>query len=244
MDPSRRTFVGATALSGFALAVGACARPPEGEAVAPKHEEKHEADDEVGAVEDLMREHGVLRRALAVYREAVSRLRKGTDVPPEALRNTAKLFRSFGEDYHEQKLEEAFIFPAVKRAGGPAAALADVLALQHKRGREITDYVIAVTQASKIGEKADVLAGVLEAFARMYESHAAREDTIIFPAWKKTMSKKALEEMGEKFEDIEHKQFGKDGFDDAIDQISAVEGALGLGDLAQLTAPAPPSPPR
>jgi len=29
----------------------------------------------------------------------------------------------------------------------------------------------------------------LEAFARMYEHHAAIEDTIIFPAWKQTMTK-------------------------------------------------------
>ena len=38
-----------------------------------------EADDdgekEVGAVEDLMREHGVLRRAILVYREAAVKLR-------------------------------------------------------------------------------------------------------------------------------------------------------------------------
>ena len=32
---------------------------------------------------------------------------------------TAKLFRSFGEDYHERKLEEAYIFPPSKRRAGP-----------------------------------------------------------------------------------------------------------------------------
>ena len=39
---------------------------------------------------------------------------------PSAIARTAKLFRSFGEDYHERKLEEAYIFPAYeKRAALP-----------------------------------------------------------------------------------------------------------------------------
>src|SRR5271157_743897 len=37
--------------------------------------EKHDDEKEVSAVEDLMREHGVIRRALLVYREGASRLR-------------------------------------------------------------------------------------------------------------------------------------------------------------------------
>ena len=76
----------------------------------------------VGATEDLMREHGVIRRALLVYRESAVKLRSAPGrVDPKAIAATATL-RSFGEDYHEGKLEETYIFPAVKKAGGPAAA--------------------------------------------------------------------------------------------------------------------------
>jgi hypothetical protein len=42
-------------------------------------------------------------------------------------------------------------------------------------------------------------------------NHAALEDTIIFPAWKQTMTGKELDEMNDKYEDIEHDQFGEDG---------------------------------
>ncbi|MEO8648112.1 MAG: hypothetical protein ABI539_02990 [Acidobacteriota bacterium] len=63
---------------------------------------------EVTAVEDLMREHGILRRGLLVYSGAAMRLRKNAaNVSPAALQKIAKLFRTFGEDYHEKKLEEA-----------------------------------------------------------------------------------------------------------------------------------------
>jgi hemerythrin-like domain-containing protein len=189
-----------------------------------------------------MREHGVLRRALMVYAETAPRLRSNpSSVVPDALQKTAKLFRAFGEEYHEKKLEETYIFPAVKQAGGPAAALPDVLVVQHNRGREITDYIIAVTQGAKLGAtNAEPLAHALEGFVLMYQNHAAREDTIIFPAWKQTLTARQLDEIGDKFEDIEKEQFGSDGYEDAVKQIGEIEGALGLADLGQFTAPPPP----
>jgi hemerythrin-like domain-containing protein len=197
---------------------------------------------EVTATEDLMREHGILRRALLVYSATAIKLR-GTPsaIAPDALQKTAKLFKAFGEEYHEKKLEEAFIFPAVKKAGGEAASYPDILVVQHNRGREITDYIINVTQGAKLGvNNAEPLAKALEAFVLMYRNHAAREDTIIFPAWKQTMTGKQLDEMNDKFEDIEHEQFGEDGFEDAVKQISAIENSLGLADIEQFTAPPPP----
>jgi hemerythrin-like domain-containing protein len=198
-----------------------------------------EEGDEVSATEDLMREHGVIRRVLVVYRESAIRLRtKASSVPPDALQKAARLIRVFGEDYHEKKLEETHLFPAVKKAG-LAASRVDTLIGQHQRGREITDYVLSVTERAIGAATVQPLARVLEAFARMYEEHAAQEDTVVFPAWKKALSPKQLDEMAELFEDIEHKTFGKDGFDDAIDQIEVIERALGL-ELAQFTAPPPP----
>jgi len=187
-----------------------------------------------------MREHGVIRRVLVVYRESAARLRtKGASVSPDALQKAAKLIRTFGEDYHEKQLEETHLFPVVKKAGGPAAAQVDTLVAQHQRGREITEYILAVTQKSVGATSREPLARVLETFARMYEEHAAQEDTVVFPAWKKALSAKQLDEMGDLFEDIEHKAFGKDGFDDAVERIAAIEKDLGV-DLAELMAPPPP----
>ncbi len=217
-----------------------------GEEVTAKESEekksKEKEEQEVTATEDLMREHGILRRALLVYSETIPELSgKTPHVVPEMLQRTAKLFRSFGEDYHEKKLEEAHIFPALKKAGGPASGLTDILLDQHRRGREITDYILAVTQGAKLEARHTTpLKKVLESFVLMYRNHAAREDTVVFPAWKKTLTPKELDEMGDKFEDIEHQQFGEDGFDKAVREISSIEKELGLSDLARFTA-SPPS---
>jgi hemerythrin superfamily protein len=80
----------------------------------------------------------------------------------------------------------------------------------------------------------------MESLVLMYRNHAALEDTLVFPAWKQTLPEKELDEMGEKFEEIEHQQFGEDGFDNAVKQIGEIEGMLGLTDISQFTAPPPP----
>ena len=236
-ETSRRSLI--AGLSGAALVAGAssaalAAKQPKETKPPPKEEKKA-----VGAIEDLMREHGVLRRALLVYRQSAARLRAGAAIDPKSIRQTAQLFRDFGENYHERMLEQAHIFPALRKSQSPAGALVATLIAQHDRGREITDYIRAVTGKGKIGD-AEALARAFETFELMYENHAAREDTIVFPAWREGLSERQLHDMGQTFEDIEHRQFGKDGFEEAVKQIAAIEETLGFADLAQFTAPKPP----
>lgn len=63
-----------------------------------------------------MREHGVLKRVLLVYEEAIRRIDAKQDLPPEAVREGATIIRTFIEDYHE-KLEEDSLFPRFEKAG-------------------------------------------------------------------------------------------------------------------------------
>ena len=85
------------------------------------------------------------------------------------------------------------------------------------------------------------LAKTLEAFVRMYEHHAAIEDTIVFPAWKAAAGQSQLDELGARFEDIEHEQFGDDGFEVALKRMEEIETSLGMSNLEMFTAPEPPS---
>jgi hemerythrin-like domain-containing protein len=237
-DASRRRLI--VGLSGAVLAAGSgsaalAAAKKEAKPPPPPPEKK------IGAVEDLMREHGVIRRVLLVYRQTAARLRAGAKIDPKPIRQAAQLFRDFGENYHERMLEQAYIFPTLRKGESPVAALVPTLVAQHDRGRDITDYIRTVTGKGAIGDS-EAFARALETLDVMYENHAAREDTIVFPAWREALSEKQLREMGETFEDIEHRQFGKDGFDDAVKRVAAVEEALGFADLAQFTAPAPPRP--
>jgi hemerythrin-like domain-containing protein len=244
----RRQFLKAAAFAGSALVLSACGSGTTGNQLASnvgpaKKDEPVKDVKEVMAVEDLMREHGVLRRALFVFSEATTVLLSN---PPavwaDAIQKAAKLFRTFGEDYHEKKLEEQYIFPLIKQKGlsGPAGIFPDILTAQHNRGREITDYLLSTTASGKLGANVDKVANALKGFVRMYEAHAAREDTIVFPAWKDLITADEYDKLGDTFEDIEHEQFGADGFEDAVRQIGEIEASVGLADISKLTPPAPP----
>jgi hemerythrin-like domain-containing protein len=214
------------------LALAGCARG----------EKKEEAGGEVSAVEDLMREHGVLRRILIVYRETGDWLAQGRSFDVGALSQAADLFRAFGEAYHERELEEQHIFPTLQKAGGDGAALVPTLLAQHDRGREITAYVRSRCQTGQIATgDAAPLARALQDFTRMYAAHTAFEDTVAFQSWRHALSPKQLDEAGELFEKIERSHFGGDGFDMAVHEIAQIEQRLGLGDLARYTAAPPPA---
>jgi hemerythrin-like domain-containing protein len=234
-DQNRRTalvsFAGA-AIAGSALALAGCRKG--------RDEDREKADEgEVTANEDLMREHGILRRILIIYREVSPKLvANAAAIDAAALASAATLFQAFGERYHEQLLEEQHIFPIVRKAGGEAAALVDTLLAQHVRGREITAYILDRTKTARVGiADAAPMAQALTAFSRMYEPHTAREDTIVFPAFKKAVGPKGYDELGDRFEDIERKEFGGDGFDMAVATVADLERRLGTADLAAFTAP-------
>src|SRR6266446_4376151 len=169
---TRRKFIKAGGILIAASAVDATTR------VFAKEEEKK--DNEVSPPEDLMREHGVLKRILLVYGEALRRMEANEDLPPEPLAQAAKIIRDFVEDYHE-KLEENFLFPRFKKAN-KLTDLVDVLLQQHQGGRRLTDITMqfATNQALKNPDDRRKLADSMRQFIRMYNPHEAREDTVLF----------------------------------------------------------------
>jgi len=202
-----------------------------------KEKEKERDDDEgVGPGEDLMREHGVLRRVLLVYREMMRRLEGATEsFDPELLQRSTKLIRKFVEDYHERQ-EEELIFPRFERVK-KLTDLVRVLRAQHDAGRKVTDRTIALANPAALKDPARraALRGELAAFVRMYEVHAAREDTVLFPALHEIMRHREYDALGEDMERREHKVFGGEGFEPAVAEVDGIEKALGIEDLAKFT---------
>ncbi|HEY2960768.1 MAG TPA: hemerythrin domain-containing protein [Pyrinomonadaceae bacterium] len=246
MNKTRRQLLTSLSFVGAGALLIGCRATPSSTGGATNKEDKEPAPGEsvpveVTATEDLMREHGVLRRALLVYQESAVKLRQDpAGVPAEALEKTAQLFRVFGEDYHEKRLEEDYIIPLIRKVQGPAAGYADVLLAQHARGREITDYLLSVSKADRIATNhVEDVAKTLESFVRMYEHHAAIEDTVVFPAWKAATGEQEYDELGDKFEEIETEQFGGDGFETALKRMEEIETSLGLNNLDMFTAPPP-----
>jgi hemerythrin-like domain-containing protein len=196
-----------------------------------------QADADIGPGEDLMREHGVLRRVLLIYDEVCRSLDgpAGGPVDVEAIQRGAKLVRSFVEDYHERQ-EEEFVFPRFERAG-KLVDLVRTLRAQHQAGRKITDRVVGLATATNVKDPAQrrALRDQLRLFGGMYAPHAAREDTVLFPALHGLLGPHEYDALGDDFERREHQLFGGDGFGRAVSEVDAIERSLGIEDLARFT---------
>ena len=75
----------------------------------------------------------------------------------------------------------------------------------------------------------------MEQFIRMYNPHEAREDTVLFPAFRKIVSKNEYDSLGEDFEKKEDQLFGEEGFEKMVDKVAGIEKAMGIYDLGQFT---------
>lgn len=199
-----------------------------------EEKEKEGEGQEVSPPEDLMQEHGLLNRVLLIYDTCKLHLINQERFPKEALSNSAGIIRTFIEDYHE-KQEENYLFPRFQKAN-QLTDLVQVLLHQHQAGRRITDQIIQLAKSSASTETENQkLIQLIISFNTMYRPHEAREDTVLFPAFRKIVSKHEYDSLGEEFENNEHKLFGNDGFETMVNKVADIEKSLGIYDLAQFT---------
>ena len=226
--PGRRQFLHSAAP---ALLLTAAAPASVKKPAPPK---KEETEEEVTPTEDLMREHGLLKRVLLVYDEVYRRIGANADFAPETVAAGARIIRAFIEEYHEE-LEERHIFPRF-RSHHTLVDLVDVLQEQHRAGRRVTERILVLaTGGLKGADEKKELAAALGSFVRMYAPHEAREDTVLFPALRRLVSAHEYDALGETFEDEEHKKFGKEGFEGMVERVAGIEKTLGIYDLKQFT---------
>jgi len=197
-------------------------------------QKKDDEEEDVTPAEDLMREHGVLKRVLLVYDEVIARIAQQKAFPPKTITDSAEIIRSFLEQYHE-KLEEDFLFPRFRKHG-LLVDLVDTLQKQHEAGRRVTDQVLALSGAGlKSSDDKRKLSALLGQFVRMYAPHEAREDTVLFPALHRVVTRHEYDALGEDFEKKEHQLFGKEGFEGMVERVGGIEKQLGIYDLSQFT---------
>ena len=223
---NRRRFIEQTIQAGVLAGLGAALLPGCSSGVGK--------EKEVSPPEDLMQEHGLLNRILLIYDH--ERFRLTGNLPPDlpALQGAAQIVRQFVEDYHE-KQEEDYLFPRFRQAN-QLTDLVDILLQQHNAGRRITSELLSLTRAASLNDAENKrLNTLLIQFNTMYRPHEAREDTVLFPAFRKLVSKHEYDSLGEEFENNEHKRFGEDGFATMVNKVAEIEKQLGIYDLGQFT---------
>jgi len=86
-----------------------------------------------------------------------------------------------------------------------------------------------------VSTDSEKLADTLRSFLRMYRPHEAREDTVLFPAFRTIVSAHEYDALGDDFEKKEDELFGDEGFFKVVDQVAQLEKKLGIYELAQFT---------
>jgi hemerythrin-like domain-containing protein len=193
--------------------------------------------------DDLMREHGVLKRVLLCYREMIAQAQSGGKLNAAHAQDSALIIHDYIEGFHEG-LEEGYVFPRLQ--SGQAGSTEDTLILgstvttlvvQHARGRVITQFILAHATAGQLASPGMTtrLAAAMQAFDRMYEPHEAWEDTIVYPAFRKVVPPAELTALGGHFADLERQQFHADEFTAMVNRVAEIEQELGIDNLENFT---------
>ncbi len=180
-----------------------------------------------------MFEHGIVERILLVYGEAAEQLDAKQEVPASVIADMAELSREFIEDYHARMLEEKHVFSRFEKANHHVEFV-KTLKAQHDAGRGVTDLIAQFTKGDSVSEPRR-LATAMRSYRKMYAPHAAREETVLFKAFQSMLPATEYRELGEQFEEQEHKLFGEGGFAKVVDRVVAAEKQFGIYDLNLFT---------
>jgi hemerythrin-like domain-containing protein len=187
--------------------------------------------------EDLMSEHGLLVRILLIYRNQATRFQSSGQVDAGHLHDAALIIHDYIEGFHEI-LEEEFVFAKLLAAGQLTSTIMTLLT-QHGRGREVTELILVKAAGGGVvrGDTAATLAQAIGLFVTMYEPHEAREDTVIYPAYRSLLSPADIASLSDRFASLQSEQFGANAFAEMVGRVVTIEQALGIYDLTQFTPP-------
>jgi hemerythrin-like domain-containing protein len=104
-------------------------------------------------------------------------------------------------------------------------------------GRDVTDIILRFSTGNEFvkPESQRQLVIAVRQFIRRYRPHEAREDTVLFPTFRKIVSADRIKELGDQFENEENRLFGNEGFEKTVNQVAEIEKQLGIYQLSQFT---------
>ena len=171
--------------------------------------------------EDLMNEHGLLNRILIIFDNylILSNSKKSDKV--KYIADAIKIIKEFIEDFHE-KMEEKYIFPCFNNT--KFEDVTKILIQQHIDSRTITSNILELCSLNKIKE----LDNEIKLFIKMYRTHSAREDTLIFRKLRKFITEEEMIKISKIMDEKEDEIFGEKAYDGILQKIIIIEQEFGL----------------
>jgi hemerythrin-like domain-containing protein len=159
------------------------------------------------ATADLRREHGWIRRGLAVLERIGRRLATRRAVDETTLNELVTLLRRLADQCHHGK-EEGHLYPSMREKGLPPDGRLDAVLSAHGEGR---DYLGTLSGLPSPAERA--AAALL--YVQVTREHLETEEREVFPVADRMFAPGEQAELARCYAEMEQRTFGP-GFRDAV----------------------------
>lgn len=162
-------------------------------------------------IEDITREHGPIKLMLRILEKINEKIIRGEEVQTEDLHNAIEFIKEFADKCHHGK-EEALLFPAMKLNGiAEENGLIDILNKEHVEGR---GYVKKMAEALERKEEdaaefARIFVDSAKKYVTLLDQHIDKENTILFPGARRSLSADQLSELEAGFLNVEENVIGR-----------------------------------
>jgi hemerythrin-like domain-containing protein len=163
------------------------------------------------ATDELMAEHRVIERVIAVLESAALRLEQGQAARPGLFIEATDFSKGFTDGCHHKK-EEGVLFPAMVAQGMPGeGGPIGVMLAEHEQGRSLTRALRAVAERLDSGDPtiAQQVIDYARGYSQLLRQHIMKEDRILFPMADQVLPPGEQDRVADGFEHIEHEETGE-----------------------------------
>lgn len=181
------------------------------------------------ATDELMSEHRVIERVIAVLETGAGRLEKDQDVRPGFFIEATDFIKGFADGCHHKK-EEGVLFQSMAAYGVPVeGGPIGVMLQEHEMGRVYTRGLRAAAQRLDAGDasaKTEVIQNA-RGYAGLLRQHIKKEDNILFPMAEQLLPVTEQERVAQGFEHVEHEETGEGIHEKYLALAESLERELG-----------------
>lgn len=162
-------------------------------------------------IDDLTREHGPIKLMLRVLEKINDRIYDNEAVATNDLDDAIIFLREFADKCHHGK-EEKLLFPIIKKNNFPEEVeLADILISEHAQGRNYIKQMAEaiVKKETSQREFAKTFTANAKNYIALLDQHIDKENAVLFPEVKQSLSESQLKELEKGFENVEKNIIGE-----------------------------------
>jgi hemerythrin-like domain-containing protein len=163
------------------------------------------------ATDELMSEHRVIERVIAVLEAGANRLEQNQEVRAGLFIEATDFIKGFADGCHHKK-EEGVLFPSMIAHGLPSeGGPIGVMLAEHEQGRVITRQLRQAAESLEAGDataRAEVIKNA-RGYAGLLRQHIMKEDNILFPMAERVLPPDEQERVADGFENVEHEETGE-----------------------------------